>query len=117
MASRGQHLLHADRRFATASGLLARVAAPAAAHILSHIDRGLERGGIVLTMPGGKDRRVGFRAPGPEAAVRLGSWMALVRLALSGSVTPKLAADKVTVSPSFKVRLALLITGASLTPV
>lgn len=86
MASRGQHLVHADRRFATASGLLARFAAPAAAHILDHIDRGIEQGGIVLTTPGGKVRRVGFRAPGPEAAVRLKSWMALVRLALSGSV-------------------------------
>ena len=86
MASRGQHLVHADRRFATGAGIIARVAAPAAAHILSHIDRGLQQGGIVVTTPGGKVRRIGFRAPGPEAAVELKSWMALVRLALSGSV-------------------------------
>ena len=86
MASRGQHLVHADRRFATASGLLARLAMPAAAHILAHIDGGLEQGGILLTMPDGNVRRLGFRGPGPEAAVRLTSWMALVRLALSGSV-------------------------------
>jgi len=86
MASRGQHLVHADRRFATASGLLARLAMPAAAHILGHIDGGLEQGGIHLTMPDGNVRRLGFRGPGPEAAVRLTSWMALVRLALSGSV-------------------------------
>jgi cyclopropane-fatty-acyl-phospholipid synthase len=86
MASRGQHLVHADKRFATASGLLARLAAPAAAHILDHIDRGLEQGGITVTMPGGEVRRIGFRAPGPDAAVHLKSWMALVRLALSGSV-------------------------------
>ena len=86
MASRGQHLVHADKRFATASGLLARLAAPAAAHVLDHIDRGLEQGGIVVTMPGGQARRIGFRSSGPEAAVHLKSWMALVRLALSGSV-------------------------------
>ena len=86
MASRGQHLVHADRRFATATGLLARLAAPAAAHILAHIDRGLDQGGIALTLPDGNVRRLGFRGPGPEACVRLASWMALVRLALSGSV-------------------------------
>jgi cyclopropane-fatty-acyl-phospholipid synthase len=86
MATRGHHLVHADRRFATASGLIARLAAPAAAQILAHIDRGLERGGIVLTTPGGSVRRLGFRRPGPEAFVSLESWMALVRLALSGSV-------------------------------
>jgi cyclopropane-fatty-acyl-phospholipid synthase len=86
MASRGQHLVHADRRFATGAGIIARLAAPAAAHVVDHIDRGLERGGIVLTLPGGKVRRIGFRAPGPEASVHLKSWMALVRLALSGSV-------------------------------
>jgi cyclopropane-fatty-acyl-phospholipid synthase len=86
MASRGQHLVQADRRFATATGLLVRLARPAAARILAHIDGGLEQGGIMLTMPDGNVRRLGFREPGPEAAVRLTSWMALVRLALSGSV-------------------------------
>jgi len=65
---------------------LARVAAPAFGRVLDHIERGLERGGIHLTLPDGSRRELGFRAAGPVATVRLASWMALVRLATSGSV-------------------------------
>ncbi len=39
-----------------------------------------------MTLPAGSKRRIGFNAPGPDAAVHLTSWMALVRLALGGSV-------------------------------
>ncbi|MGH6659328.1 MAG: class I SAM-dependent methyltransferase, partial [Sphingomicrobium sp.] len=45
-----------------------------------------ECGGIELTLPGGAVRRLGFHQDGPVAVVRIDSWMALVRLALSGSV-------------------------------
>jgi cyclopropane-fatty-acyl-phospholipid synthase len=86
MASRGQHLVRADRRFATGSGLVGRIVAPAGDRVLAEIDRRLDRGGIVLTAPGGTVHRLGFRRPGPEAIVRLKSWLALVRLATSGSV-------------------------------
>jgi cyclopropane-fatty-acyl-phospholipid synthase len=86
MASRGHHLLRADRRFATGGGLLGRLAAPAYGRIVEAIDRRLELGGIDATLPGGKRRRAGFRAPGPEAVLHLASYRALIRLALSGSV-------------------------------
>ena len=86
MASRGRHLVRADRRFATGGGILAWLAAPARTRILAEIDRRLDAGGIIITLPGGEVRRLGFRRPGPEATVHLKSWLALVRLATSGSV-------------------------------
>jgi cyclopropane-fatty-acyl-phospholipid synthase len=86
MSTRGDHLVHADRGFATGGGLLARVAAPAFSKVLDEIDRKLASGGLDATLPGGERHRLGFRAAGPNASVRLVSWMALVRLATSGSV-------------------------------
>ena len=86
MSGRGDHLVRADRGFATGGGMLARAAAPAFARVLDRIHSRLARGGIEATLPDGSDRRIGFHAPGPVAAVRLRSWMALVRLATSGSV-------------------------------
>jgi cyclopropane-fatty-acyl-phospholipid synthase len=86
MSARGEHLVHADRRFATGGGLVARIAAPAFAHILDQIDARLKSGGIRLRLPGGEERRIGFRVSGPDASVDIRSWMALVRLGTSGSV-------------------------------
>ena len=86
MSTRGQHLVHADRRFATGGGVLARLTAPAIAKVLDEIDRKLPVGGIEVIVPDGSRRRLGFRATGPNAVVRLNSWLALVRLATSGSV-------------------------------
>jgi len=86
MSTRGEHLVRADRRFATGGGALARLAAPAFSRILDQIDRRLASGGLDVTVPDGTRRRLGFSAPGASAAVRLHSWMALVRLATSGSV-------------------------------
>jgi cyclopropane-fatty-acyl-phospholipid synthase len=86
MSTRGEHLLHADRRFATGGGTLARLVAPAFSKVLDEIDRKLLAGGIQLTQPDGTERELGFNAPGPAAVLKLGSWMALVRLATSGSV-------------------------------
>ena len=86
MSTRGEHLVHADRRFSTGGGVLAKLTAPAFAKVLDQIDRRLVLGGIEATLPGGSKRRLGFRALGPEAVVRLSSWLALVRLATSGSV-------------------------------
>ena len=86
MSTRGEHLLRADRRFATGGGTLARLTAPAFAKVLDQIDGKLAIGGIDATLPGGEKRRLGFHANGPTAIVRLSSWRALVRLATSGSV-------------------------------
>ena len=86
MSTRGEHLLRADRRFTTGGGMLARLAAPAISKVLAEIDRKLVAGGIEVCLPNGSERRLGFHGQGVSAAVRLSSWMALVRLATSGSV-------------------------------
>ncbi len=86
MASRGQHLVRADRRFVTGAGLAGRLVAPGFKRILDLIHHRLDSGGIEATLPDGSQRRIGFHRPGPMAVVRLKSWMALVRLATSGSV-------------------------------
>jgi cyclopropane-fatty-acyl-phospholipid synthase len=86
MSTRGEHLLRADRGFATGGGSLARLIAPAFAKVLDQIDRRLVKGGIDATLPDGAKRRLGFHGKGPKAIVRLSSWRALVRLATSGSV-------------------------------
>jgi cyclopropane-fatty-acyl-phospholipid synthase len=86
MSTRGEHLLRADRGFATGGGLLAHLAAPAFAKVLDELDRRLARGGIDATLPDGSERRIGFHSKGPRATIRLSSWRALVRLATSGSV-------------------------------
>jgi cyclopropane-fatty-acyl-phospholipid synthase len=86
MSSRGDHLVHAARVFATGGGRLTRLVSPAFSKVLDEIARRIERGGLEAVLPGGGVRRIGFTAPGPNAVVRLSSWMALVRLALSGSV-------------------------------
>jgi cyclopropane-fatty-acyl-phospholipid synthase len=86
MSTRGEHLVHADRRFATGGGVIARLSAPAIARVLDQIDRRLEYGGLETTLPDGSKRRLGFRTTGVRAVVDISSWMALVRLATSGSV-------------------------------
>jgi cyclopropane-fatty-acyl-phospholipid synthase len=78
--------VHADRRFATGGGFIAQLTAPAFSKVLDEIDRRLASGGIDATLPGGERRKLGFHTKGPKAAVRLSSWLALVRLATSGSV-------------------------------
>src|SRR3954454_14410831 len=86
MSTRGEHLVHADRAFATGGGRLTRLFSPAFSKVLDEIARRLERGGLEAMLPSGGQRRIGFTAPAPTAVVRLHSWMSLVRLALSGSV-------------------------------
>ena len=86
MSTRGEHLVRADRRFATGGGILARLVAPAFSRVLAAVGRRLDHGGLDATVPGGGRHRIGFRSPGPAAVVQISSWMALVRLATSGSV-------------------------------
>lgn len=86
MASRGHHLVSADRRFATGAGWIGRVVGPMFARVVEGLDARLLTGGLEATLPDGSCRRVGFRAPGPVASVDITGWKALVRLATSGSV-------------------------------
>lgn len=86
MATRGEHLVRADRRFATGAGWFGSALAPGFRRVLDLIHERLGQGGIEATLPDGSRRRLGFRRPGPTAIVQLNSWLALVRLATSGSV-------------------------------
>ena len=86
MSTRGDHLVRADRRFATGGGLIARLGAPALSKVLDEIDRRLLAGGIHLTLPDGSSRDLGFHGQGAVAELHIRSWLALVRLATSGSV-------------------------------
>jgi cyclopropane-fatty-acyl-phospholipid synthase len=85
MATRGHHLVSADRGFATGARLLAPFA-PAFKLVLDKVDAGLIQGGIDAILPDGSRRRLGFRSDGPVAIVRLNSWKPMLRLATSGSV-------------------------------
>lgn len=67
-------------------GVLATLASPLLHKLLDRIDAGLAYGVIELTLPGGKGRRLGGRAPGPEAWVDIRNWRALWRLATGGSI-------------------------------
>ena len=86
MASRGAHLVRADKAFATGGLALLKPLAPAFRRVLDRVDAGLLEGGIEATLPDGSRRRLGFRTEGPVAVVRLNSWRAMLRLATSGSV-------------------------------
>ncbi|GGB91621.1 cyclopropane-fatty-acyl-phospholipid synthase [Novosphingobium endophyticum] len=54
--------------------------------VLDRIDRGLERGSILATLPSGETRMLGGRRGGFDAVVTIRSWRALLRLATAGSV-------------------------------
>ena len=86
MSTRGEHLVRADRGFATGGGTLARLISPAFDRVLEEIETQIECGGLQAVLPNGGERRLGFRRPGAHAVVHIPSWMALVRLATSGSV-------------------------------
>ncbi|WP_242146491.1 SAM-dependent methyltransferase [Sphingomonas sp. BAUL-RG-20F-R05-02] len=75
----------ATRNRTTLDALLARFA-PLFQKILDRIDHGLAAGSIETTLPDGRVRLLGGRAPGPAAVVKLISWRALLRLATRGSV-------------------------------
>ncbi|QDP20104.1 SAM-dependent methyltransferase [Sphingomonas xanthus] len=86
MASRGNHLVRSGGLFASGTGLIGRLLAPAFARILDALHDRLKLGGIRGTLPDGRRRDIGFHGDGPVAVVHLKKWTALVRLATSGSV-------------------------------
>lgn len=53
--------------------------------LLDRIDAGLVSGSIEATLPDGRHRLLGGRAPGPAAIVAIPDWRALVRLVSGGS--------------------------------
>lgn len=59
--------------------------APIGDRVLERIHRGLARGAIDATLPGGERRIIGDHAPGPRAVVHVVRWRALRRLASGGS--------------------------------
>ena len=86
MSTRGRHLLRGGLLFVNGSGVLGRLFARSFAIVLDQIEERLETGGLDVTLPNGARRRIGFKADGPAAVVRLHSWYALVRLVTSGSI-------------------------------
>ncbi len=66
--------------------MFARLFAGGISRLLARVDAGIAAGRIDATLPDGSFRRLGGRADGPIAVVRLHSWRAMVRLATSGSV-------------------------------
>jgi cyclopropane-fatty-acyl-phospholipid synthase len=85
-AQRGSRLLHAGQRFASVPDVVARLLARRFNRMLDRVDRGLATGSIRATLPDGRKRLLGGRAPGFECEVELRDWRALLRLAISGSV-------------------------------
>lgn len=83
---RGEHLLKADRGFATGSSWLSRLFAPGFHKLLDRIDTGLATGRLDARLPGGETRVLGDHAPGVAAQIELKSWRPLIRLMTSGSV-------------------------------
>ena len=83
---RGAHLVAPARRPGAGTGWLARLVAGGFHRIVDRIDAGLEAGSLHARLPDGSERRLGGRAPGPDAAIELKHWNALLRLATGGSV-------------------------------
>ena len=83
---RGAHLVAADKRGRAGTGPLARLIAGGFNRILDRIERGLDQGSLLATLPDGSQRLFGGRAPGPAAEIELRHWNGLVRLATGGSV-------------------------------
>lgn len=67
-------------------GQLLQLAGPLFHRILDRIDAGLAEGQLEVTLPNGEQRLLGGLAPGPDVAVDIASWRALLRLATGGSI-------------------------------
>ncbi len=83
---RGAELVAGGKRLGLGGQWLPRVWAGRFDRILDRIDAGLVLGSLELTLPGGRTRLLGGRAPGFEARVKLASLRAVWRLVSTGSV-------------------------------
>lgn len=83
---RGEELVAGGRVIGVGPQWLARLWSGGVERIVDQVDQGLERGSIMVTLPGGRTRLLGGREPGFGAEVELKSWRALLRLATAGSV-------------------------------
>ncbi|WP_091148120.1 cyclopropane-fatty-acyl-phospholipid synthase family protein [Novosphingobium sp. CF614] len=83
---RGEQLVTGGRAIGVWSQWLARLWSGGVDRVLDRIDRGLDRGSILATLPGGRTCLLGGRRPGFDAVVEIRSWRALLRLATAGSV-------------------------------
>ena len=83
---RGAELVAGGGRIGFGPQWLARIWAGRFDRILDRIDAGLVRGSVELTMPDGRTRLMGGRAPGFAASATLSSIRAVLRLVTSGSV-------------------------------
>jgi cyclopropane-fatty-acyl-phospholipid synthase len=86
----GRHLNALDKSQGEGGGLfsleLDRIAAHWCNALLDKMDAGILSGSIHGSLPGGSRRKLGGRAPGPDAEMNIRSWRALIRVAWSGSV-------------------------------
>ena len=83
---RGAHLFAGGARGRAGTGWLARLVAGGFGPIVDRIERGLDHGSLLATLPDGSQRMLGGRGEGPRAEIELKHWNALVRLATGGSV-------------------------------
>ncbi|AXB76884.1 cyclopropane-fatty-acyl-phospholipid synthase family protein [Novosphingobium sp. P6W] len=86
VSGRGGDLVEGGRRIGAGPQWLARLWSGGVQKILDRIDRGLQTGSIMATLPGGETRLLGGRNAGFDAVVDLKKWRALLRLATGGSV-------------------------------
>ncbi len=86
----GRHLSALDNSKRAGGGLfssaLGNIAAQWCNALLDKMDAGILSGSIQGSLPGGSRRKLGGRAPGPDAEMNIRSWRALIRVGWSGSV-------------------------------
>jgi len=86
LSGRGEELVAGGRSIGTGPQWLARAWSGSAERILDRIGHGLKRGSITTTLPDGSTVKLGGKAPGFDAVVRIKSYRSLLRLATAGSV-------------------------------
>lgn len=84
--NRGAQLLEGGHRIHTDPGFFARLFSGGFQTMLDRLDRGIERGSLIVHLPDGSTRMLGDRAPGFNAEVTIRDWRAFLRLATGGSV-------------------------------
>lgn len=83
---RGGHLVAGGKNLSAAGRWFGRIFSGSFARAIERIDRGLDQGSIIATLPDGSTRKLGGRGEGPVARITLNNWNALVRLATAGSI-------------------------------